>query len=88
MNGWLDRRPVWQFVVIWGGCIFLALLIAGTVGQLAFGHPFDFAFILGYAGIFAVTSATGATFARRRRMRCRRDTGSEAGRWRSSDSPN
>jgi hypothetical protein len=73
MNAWLDRRPVWQFVVIWGGCILLAMLIAGTAGQLAFGHPFDFAFILGYAAAFAVTSATGATLARRRRMRRRRN---------------
>jgi hypothetical protein len=80
MNGWLDRCPAWQFVVIWGGCIFLATLIAATAGQLAFGHPFDFAFILGYAAVFAVTSVTGATFARRRRMRRRRNAGSDAGR--------
>jgi formate hydrogenlyase subunit 4 len=67
MNEWLEQRPVWQFALIWGGCLFVALLAGGLISQQFFKHHVDMTFVVTYAVVFAVVSATMAALTRRLR---------------------
>ena len=71
-SNWLERRTAWQFAVIYLSLVFPAVLIGGGTAQWQAKGHLDLAFLLSYAGIFAVSTSAAATFARHRRLQRQR----------------
>lgn len=67
VNRWLDRLPAWQFALVYGGCIELAFVIAGSFSAIR-GH-LGLTFVLLYGIIFTSATTSAAVWGRQRRHR-------------------
>lgn len=66
MTNWLDKRRAWQFALIYGCCMLVAVLLGGGLAEFLTGRHGP---VLWVAIVVTIGSTAGATWARQLRLR-------------------
>jgi hypothetical protein len=69
VSKWLDRLALWQFVLFYGGCLLLGILVGGAGINWLIGHHINLASLIGFAAVFTAATTIGTTWARQKRLR-------------------
>lgn len=49
VSNWMERRPTWQFALMWGALIALAIIVGGAAAQWLWHGRLNFSYFLGSA---------------------------------------
>jgi len=65
----MDRLAIWQFMLFYGICLLLGILVGGAGLNWLIGHHFNLASLIGFAAVFTAVTTIGTTWARQKRLR-------------------